>query len=191
MAGFEEIKKLSPEERIEKLKKLEEERKKEIEEAHKLITESIREVEEAKEDKLRIPVPQLKSIDTTMLFGDEEKRLFKMKRYSDVKSGLATLEDRAESQEANALEQKVRAEKASAQASQASQKQYGAALQEIRNEFYDLRNNQNWGQEERNRFYNAQEKLKDIGERYESVSNYVSNLMSVGKEMENKLRYVR
>ena len=44
VANLKEIKKLSPEERIKRLKKIEEENKKEINEAEKLIKDSIREI---------------------------------------------------------------------------------------------------------------------------------------------------
>jgi hypothetical protein len=53
-----ELKRLSPEERLKRLKALEEERKKELVEADKLIKESIVELEEAVQVRERPPEPQ-------------------------------------------------------------------------------------------------------------------------------------
>ncbi len=80
-----EIKKLPPEERLKKLKELEEERKKEIEEARKLAAESEHEIvlEEIKRD---IPLPQLTSVDTDSLFTQEEREMFKTKRFAGEKA---------------------------------------------------------------------------------------------------------
>jgi hypothetical protein len=78
---LEELKKLSPEERIKRLKELQEADKKEIEEAQQLIRESQEQAEHEEELKRQIPIPQLKSIDIESLFTPEEKELFKVKRY--------------------------------------------------------------------------------------------------------------
>ena len=51
MATVDELKKLSPDERIKRLKELEEERKKEIEEAEELIKETTQELADAEEKK--------------------------------------------------------------------------------------------------------------------------------------------
>ncbi len=80
-SGFEKLKELPPEERIKKLKEIEEESKKEIEKAHKLLKTSEEELEMKKEEKRKIPIPQLRSIDIDALFSQEEKDLFKVKRF--------------------------------------------------------------------------------------------------------------
>lgn len=65
------IKNLSPEERIRKLKKIEEKNKKEIEKAHKLIKESEDEI--AIEEKIKqVEIPEKKDIDVAGLFKGEE-----------------------------------------------------------------------------------------------------------------------
>ncbi len=75
-----ELRKLSPEERIKKLKELQEKGKKEIAEAQKMISESEEQI--AKEQELKdIPIPQLKSVSIDELFTAEEKALFKAKRF--------------------------------------------------------------------------------------------------------------
>jgi hypothetical protein len=71
---LDEMKKLSPEERIKKLKELEGERKKEIEEAEELIKETVRELSDAVEER-RTPIPQAKATDESTLSTAEEKEL--------------------------------------------------------------------------------------------------------------------
>jgi len=77
-----EIKKLSPEKRIEKLKKIEEENKKEINEAEKIINDSMQEIDIKK--KKDLPIPQIKAVDIESLFSPEEKEIFAVKRYKDL-----------------------------------------------------------------------------------------------------------
>ena len=79
-----EIKKLSPEERIKRLKKIEEENKKEINEAEKLIKDSIREINIQEEIK-DLPIPQIKAVDIESLFSPEEKEVFATKRYENAR----------------------------------------------------------------------------------------------------------
>ena len=74
MVTVDELKKLSPEERIKRLKELEEERKKEIEEAEELIKETVRELAEA-EEKRRIPIPEARATELSTLNTLEEKQL--------------------------------------------------------------------------------------------------------------------
>ncbi|MBU3941489.1 MAG: hypothetical protein KKF74_01100 [Nanoarchaeota archaeon] len=79
-----EIKKLSPEERIKRLKKIEEENKKEINEAEKIINDSIREIN-VKEEIRDLPIPQIKAVNIESLFSSEEKEVFAVKRYKDLR----------------------------------------------------------------------------------------------------------
>ncbi len=72
---LEELKKLSPKERIAKLKKIQEKDKEEIEHAQELIKES-EEQAEKEDEKEKIPIPQVKSADVSSLFSSEEKQLF-------------------------------------------------------------------------------------------------------------------
>ena len=73
-ATVDELKKLSPEERIKRLKELEEERKKEIEEAEALIKETNRELAEA-EEKQKIPIPEARATDLSTLTTSEERQI--------------------------------------------------------------------------------------------------------------------
>ena len=85
VTNLKDIKKLSPEERIKKLKKIEEENKKEIDEAEKIIKDSIREIN-VKEEIRDLPIPQIKAIDIESLFAPEEKEVFAAKRYKDLRA---------------------------------------------------------------------------------------------------------
>jgi len=70
---IDDIRKLSPEERIEMLRELEEDNKKEIEEAEKLMKESM--VEIRNEEIIReIPPPGIKPVDISKLFETEEDK---------------------------------------------------------------------------------------------------------------------
>lgn len=55
----EDLKKLPPEERIKRLKQLEEEKKREIEEAHQGIRESEEEIKEERKWKEKVPIPEV------------------------------------------------------------------------------------------------------------------------------------
>jgi len=74
------LKKLSPEERIKRLREIEEKDKKEIEEAQKMLKESENEIENEIRIKDQVPIPQIKAVDISQLFTHEEKEMYKSKR---------------------------------------------------------------------------------------------------------------
>ncbi len=74
MATVDELKKLSPEERIRRLKELEDERKKEIAEAEELIKETVSELARA-DDKIKTPIPEVRVTDLSTLNTLEERQL--------------------------------------------------------------------------------------------------------------------
>jgi hypothetical protein len=72
------IKKLSPEERIKKLKELEEKRQKEKSEMEKLLNESISDIK--KEDTIKnIKAPEQKEVNVSELFSNEEQETLEKK----------------------------------------------------------------------------------------------------------------
>jgi len=112
MAGIEEIKKLDPEERIKALKKVEDERKQEIEEAESLIRDSMREIKDAS-DKRHAPIKEVTAHDISQLLTVEEKRMFKTARFEDSseekteeaeQKGMPNLEEVAEEEAKNKKE---------------------------------------------------------------------------------------
>lgn len=62
-----DLKKLPPEDRVKALKKLEEERKKEMDEARKLLKETEEEITEEKKWKERVPIPEATAADEEAL----------------------------------------------------------------------------------------------------------------------------
>ena len=66
---------LSPDERIKELKKMQEKNKEEIEKAETLIAESFREIG-TEEEKKKVPIPQMKATDITQLVSADEKEMF-------------------------------------------------------------------------------------------------------------------
>ncbi|HIJ12071.1 TPA: hypothetical protein HA278_08500 [Candidatus Woesearchaeota archaeon] len=74
-----DVKKLHPADRIKKLKQLEQEKKKEIEEMEKLIEESQQELTSKKEFKEKVPIPQVASRDISALSA-EGREILKMHR---------------------------------------------------------------------------------------------------------------
>ena len=93
MADIDEFKDLDPRERIAKLKEIQEKKRKEIEEAKDLISQSEEEI--AIEDELKdIPIPQVKAVDIDSLFSAEAKEVFKAKRFmSDQPNEESETED--------------------------------------------------------------------------------------------------
>lgn len=126
---LDEIRKLSPEERIKRLRKLEEEKRKELEEAKKLIDESAVELEREEKIKKETPVPQMKAVDMGQLFTQEEKQVFATKRYKEkelkepedekppAKPEEKTLEDEVWKEQLNLSEEQLE-----------QQRQYGEQL---------------------------------------------------------------
>jgi hypothetical protein len=81
------LKKLSVEERIKKLKEIEKKNKEEIQKAQDLLKKSEEELEDKEKEKADIPIPQLKAVDIGGLFSEEEKQIFKTKRFDEKKPG--------------------------------------------------------------------------------------------------------
>ncbi|MBI2545820.1 hypothetical protein HYV81_01430 [Candidatus Woesearchaeota archaeon] len=80
VAKLKELMYLPPEERLKRLREIEERNKKEIEEAHKLMQESEAELVEEEKEKEQLPIPQLKAVDFDTLVSEEERRIFATKR---------------------------------------------------------------------------------------------------------------
>jgi hypothetical protein len=81
MDELDDLKRLAPDERIRKLRELEQKKKKEIEHAGKLIKASEDEIDVSVEKKRKIPIDQLKSVDLGHLETAEEKDIFRIKRF--------------------------------------------------------------------------------------------------------------
>lgn len=129
MSEIEDAKKLEPEERLRRLKELEEERKREIEEAEALIRDSFREISEAEERK-HAPIKQVTADDISQLLTVEEKRMFKTARFADSSNGRHK-EETKEQHEMHNLEG-VAEEEARNKEQLSHAPIYGKALEEAR-----------------------------------------------------------
>ena len=76
MAELSNFNKLPPEDRIKRLKEMEEERKKEIEEMERAIDDSEKELQLEEQVRQKVPVTQLRAADVSELQSDEERQLF-------------------------------------------------------------------------------------------------------------------
>jgi len=75
----EDLKKLPPEERIKRLKELEQKKKKEIEDAQKQIKESEKELSEKVKTKQKVPIPEV-AVENLKNLSDAEKDIVKQHR---------------------------------------------------------------------------------------------------------------
>lgn len=117
-----ELKKLSPKERLEKIKELQKKDREEIEKAQKLLHETEEEI--GRQDELeKIPIPQLKSIDIAALFSPEEKELFKAKRF------ITETKKEEEPEKIRSREEKTELEKIAAEAPILKQEEEAAQAQ--------------------------------------------------------------
>ena len=82
MSSIEDVRALPPEERLKRLKELEDERKREIEEAEALIRDSMREIADVSE-KRHAPIAQVKAGDISHLVTAEEKEIFRTARFGE------------------------------------------------------------------------------------------------------------
>jgi hypothetical protein len=78
---LEEAMQLSPQERMRRLKEIEQRRKNEIDDAHRLLQQAETELEE----KDKLPIPELRSMDTSTLFGETDRQMFRMKQFTSEK----------------------------------------------------------------------------------------------------------
>ncbi len=109
------LKGLSPQERIKKLKELEEKRKKEKEEADKLLKQSIEEIDMSIKEKQDIPIPQVKAASVDELTSEDEKQVFRTKRFltKEEQAEEAPVEEESgnySSSDQNQLEQALKAQ---------------------------------------------------------------------------------
>jgi uncharacterized protein YdaT len=195
MLDPEELKKLPPEERIKKLKEEQEKRKKEIKEAQALVDESVMEIEEY-EEKKEIPIPQTKSDDMSNLVSEEEREMFRAKRFVSGEKKTAERESPDES----VLEEVVEKEKVELPP-EAEQKQYGqeeasplySSIDSIKKEAYSISYGEGFGEEEEERLRMAQENLKEMEEKYRgTMSQYLANkVSSTQRAINDILRYRR
>ncbi len=82
---LEDLKNLSPDERIKRLKEIQERRKQEIEQAQELMSLTEEELKQRQIEKDQLPIPQLKSDTFENLLGETDREMFRMKRFTSEK----------------------------------------------------------------------------------------------------------
>ena len=149
----ENLKDLSPEERIKKLKKVEAEKKKEIESAQKMLRESEQEITQREEWKRKVPIPQI-AVERTEGMSEAEKEI--LGSHKDLKDKEVESKKPKEKiiQEEESLEESIAKEKINL-APELMQSDYTAKL----------------SQEPMDKLYNE---MKDIYNRVEE-SGYLSS----------------
>lgn len=97
--NLDELKNLPPEERIRRLRQIEKKDEEELEKAKELIKESENELKEAIDLQRKIPMPQMRSIDVSTLFGKQtqEDILFSAYRFGPSPAQTEPIEPSLES----------------------------------------------------------------------------------------------
>lgn len=194
---LDELKKLSPAARIKKLKEIQEKNKKEIEEAQAMIKKSQQE-EEIEKELEQMPIPQLKSVDIDDLFSQEEKQLFKERRFVSEKrkpeEEPAPKKQELEQIAEQAPELNKEQEKANVEYAMQLSKKPAHELKERASEIYNNAKESGYmshSQEEelKNIDYATRQKMKDIEQRnYSNVSKQVAEEMVATEKMKNWLQ---
>ena len=185
-----ELKDLPPEERIKRLKEIEEKKKKEIEEARKLMTDSEDELEDIEEEKRKIPIQQLKSEGLESLETAEEKELFKTKRFVSEKPKTREIEIPGREKELEEVVQKEQVKLAPGQ-----EKQYGMQEGNPLAGMYDTINQlgqthpSEWRYEQIKQFYQTQEEIEKM-EGYNLTEYVAEQVSSMRNAMEHMKKYM-
>ena len=176
MADIEELKKLSPEERLRRLKELEKKRKVEIEEAQKLMKQSEAELDQQRKLQEKIPIPQLISEQMETLTTGEEREMFRSHRFlgrraeqerrKRPKTKEETLEETLEKEAPRREMPTERAYGAILELSQKPVEYFASVFQEFEQKMYDAGGMENLPKEDRLHFEYASrgwdKKLEDI-----------------------------
>ena len=205
MADIDDLRKLSPEERIRRLRELEEKRKKEIEEAEEIIKASETELEERKELEKKVPIPQMKAMDLGDLFSEAEQEMVAVQRgESSAKPGVEGGEA-AKPEEAVALEETVAAEKPKLTPAQADEQQRAYQMQlaktpmdelneKIQNVYQQFKQAQDEGtvgyelvEQAKNFQYAMQEKQKAMREGVYNAPQAIEDQVRADKQMVDKI----
>ncbi len=196
-----ELKKLSPKERLEKLKELQKKDKEEIEKAQKLLQETEEEIGRQRELE-KIPIPQLTSVDIGALFSPEEKELFKAKRFT------TGTEKEEKPVETKSIEEKTELERIAAEApilkqeEEAAQSQYLDQLSQkpvediynkVKNIYQEVKSTGEITPDQMNELNNIgyanRRKLEDIeAGKYTEVTQEAAKEMVLTEKMKNWLQ---
>ena len=151
---FEELKKLPPEERIKRLKELQEQDKKEIEEAAELMKQSQNEADANAEELRRVPIPQFKAVDLDSLFTEDEKDAVSVSRYLDAE---------LRKKRAHRLDELTKEDKAPQSLDKQIEHEQVAQTEKVREEMQRQYFTQKSNTEVINRFYQIGQRIEEKG----------------------------
>ena len=187
---IDDIKKLSPSERIKRLKELEEKRKKEIDEARKMITESEHEIvlEEIKKD---IPIPEMTAIDPSTLFGETDTEMWGAKHYTG-KKGDEKDTGAISRKSIDELEDLIKDEKTRKDAeASARSSQYGSLIEQIKesNEklasiYSEIKGDPSKMEYRKNEIYEIRDSMEKI-QHYKNLDDAAKEEMDIAQRMMN------
>ncbi len=148
MTDIDDLKRLSPEDRIRRLKEIEKKKKKELEEAKKLMDDSVEEVIEEDKQRAKIPIQQLKADDVSIIHNGQEAQMFETKRYTTNKTteDEDTVEETVEDlPEIESLEEAV--EKEHPDAAPKSGGAYNTLMNDLKEDYNRLKSYQDLSQQ--------------------------------------------
>ena len=201
---FEELKKLPPEERIKRLKELQEQDKKEIEEAAELMKQSQNEADANAEELRRVPIPQFKAVDLDSLFTEDEKDAVSVSRYLDAE---------LRKKRAHRLDELTKEDKAPQSLDKQIEHEQVAQTEKVREEMQRQYFTQKSNTEVINRFYQIGQRIEEKGyvnpeeraemralyedvarrefEEHEKDKQMYESLDAVRKQLKDRLSYHR
>ena len=201
---FEELKKLPPEERIKRLKELQEQDKKEIEEAAELMKKSQNEADANAEELRRVPIPQFKAVDLDSLFTEDEKDAVSVSRYLDAE---------LRKKRAHRLDELTKEDKAPQSLDKQIEHEQVAQTEKVREEMQRQYFTQKSNTEVINRFYQIGQRIEEKGyvnpeeraemralyedvarrefEEHEKDKQMYESLDAVRKQLKDRLSYHR
>jgi len=190
---IDDLKNLTVEDRIRKLKELEKKKKEEILKAQDLLKESEDELEDKERQKRQIPIPQLKAVDVTHLFSEEEKQIFNTKRFS---------QEKPKKEEEKPLEETILAEQEKKpEVMNLADQEYRIQLSkeptkqlynEIRNLYQEIQDKGYVNPDERQKIENMQyamnKKKEDIEAGAYNASQHISQTLNKSQELADKIK---
>jgi hypothetical protein len=193
---LDDVKKLSVEERIKKLREIEQKNKDEIKKAHELLMLSEEELEEKEKEKAQTPVPQMKAVDIGELFTEEERQLFRAKRFDEKKPAKKeALEETVFSEEKKLTPEQIEAAQQQYR-TQLSKEPVGELYNKMKNIYQNIQASGAVSPEHVNQINNIEyaidKKKEDIEKGEYNPSEYVANklvaVQQIGEDLKKKYR---
>ncbi len=182
---FKDFESLPPELRIKRLREFEEKKKKEIQEAERMVEETVEEIKEETLRKEQLPIDQMKVFDGNMLRTGEEREMVKAKQYiSDIKEEESTANE-------DAMLEEVLQKEHPEPLAEGTLQQYGQKIEELKNELYKIEDRAESGgsmYEDRQRAYEIHDQLESMNMEYRSTADAIQHTINVGDRVIDKIK---